>query len=80
MEIKSLQDLKAVIALCRKAGVASIELGGLKLLLGEKPPTRSQSRTAKYTEESTEHFQTPTEEQLLMWSVRDGDLNKEDAA
>lgn len=36
MQIKTLKDLKQIIALCRKTGVLSIEVDGVKLLLAPK--------------------------------------------
>jgi hypothetical protein len=71
MQIQSLLDLKAVVALCRKAGVTSIEVDGIKLVLGDAPAKRQHTRTERLTHEA--QLQPPTEEQLLMWSVRDSD-------
>lgn len=71
MNIQSIKDLEAIIKLCRRQGVSTIEIDGVKLSLGEPP----QRNNAKYAESDTK---TPisdpeySDEQLLMWSASSG--------
>jgi len=41
MRIENIADLKKLIALCRKTGVITIEVDGIKLTLGSQQPTIS---------------------------------------
>lgn len=71
MKLESIKDLKDVIALCRKTGVKSIEIDGVKLELNESVPVR-KSRTESASSESDEiQSDSPTEEQMLFWSTQD---------
>ncbi len=85
MEIKTLNDLKKIVQLCRKQGVQSLSLGTLVLHLGPAP--RQASKPIDYSSDIPESkVQIPkftgeisapepvstdelTAEQLLMWSV-----------
>lgn len=64
MKIESLKDLEAIIKLCRKTGVASIEVNGIKLELGAEAPKRLKSERSSDPITTQEY----TPEQLLMWS------------
>ena len=66
MTISNLKDLEAVIRLCRKQGVDSIEVDGVKLQLGSAPPKQAKSAG---TETSIESDDVYTDEQLLTWSA-----------
>lgn len=45
--IKDLKELERLLKLCRKQGVTEIELGEVKLKLGDLPFNSPQSRTAE---------------------------------
>lgn len=64
MKIESIKDLDAVISLCRKRGVLSIEIDGVKLSLGDAPEKKLKSEPTP--EIKSEDQYTP--EQILMWS------------
>lgn len=74
MKIESLKDLQAIVALCRKQGVAAIEIDGVKLTLGDEPTKRTYRKTAQLTEEAQPS--APTQEDLLFWSSRQNEINK----
>jgi hypothetical protein len=74
MKIDTIQELKAVVDLCRKSGVVNIEIDNVKLLLGEPPPKRSYMKSSALTEEA--QLRSPTEEEMLLWSVRDQELTR----
>lgn len=66
MKIESPEQLEALVKLCRKLAVETIEVDGIKLVLKDPP-----KRTRKH-KDSTE-IQNPdqmSEEELLLWSVR----------
>lgn len=44
MVIKDLKELQKLIQLCRKEGIASIEIDNIKLTLGSKPSAYKQPR------------------------------------
>lgn len=68
MKIENIEQIEAIVKLCRKLGVEAIEVDGVKLSLGE-----AKKRSRKPTSErETEQIESPdalTEEQLLMWSA-----------
>lgn len=67
MKITDLRQLKELIQLCRKMGVASIEVDGIKLSLDEAPskPTRkAKDATTDKVETEPEY----TYEELATWS------------
>jgi hypothetical protein len=70
MKLESLKDLKAVMLLCRKQGISSIEVDGVKLVLGDAPAKAPQARSLQ-TPEPDLTPSTPDESELLFWSVRD---------
>lgn len=63
MEIKHLAQ---VMDLCRKKGVQSIEIEGIKINFGTPPPKRVYT---KKNDTALETQSFPTPEQLLNWSV-----------
>jgi hypothetical protein len=70
MKLENLKDLKGIIALCRKTGVKSIEIDGVKLELGDAPHRSIKPADATPdTEEITSDV--PTAEEMLFWSTQD---------
>lgn len=65
MKIDSIKDLEAVINLCRRKGVTSIEIDNIKLALGEKP----ERKAIESTEANKEQEPMFTDEQILLWSA-----------
>jgi hypothetical protein len=74
MKIDTILELKAVVDLCRKGGIITIEIDNVKLTLGEPPPKRSYIKSAALTEETQPR--SLTEEEMLLWSVRDQELTR----
>lgn len=67
-EIKNLNDLSKIIDLCRKKGIASIEIQGIKLELREDVPP-SNYKKKKAEDNSDVIVEEPlTDEQALFWS------------
>lgn len=77
MTLPDLKQLDKMIQLCKKRGVQSVEINGLKLVFAEEPSKPTRSRKAKSTQGSGEvddgkiESDSLTEQQLLMWSVSD---------
>lgn len=84
MKVESLQDLKKLLDLCRKAGVATLKLDGIEFALSEpmaefkSNKRQRQSKQQAASSSIVSPFSPPTiipgdidltEEQLLMWSV-----------
>lgn len=44
--INSLKELQQLLKICRKSGVSEIELGDVKIKLGELPPEQHQHKDA----------------------------------
>lgn len=66
-EIKNLNDLAKIIDLCRKKGIASIEIQGIKLeLRADLPPSNYKKKKAGDVAEIVE--EPFTEDQALFWS------------
>lgn len=65
MKIETLKELGAVIDLCRRKGVTSIELDGIKMHINDYE-TPSKLKTEEAKEETTHGL---SEEDLLMWSA-----------
>lgn len=63
MKVESIKQLEQVIKLCRKTGVNSIEIDGVKLMLGEAPAKPGVAET-KVADETPAY----TEEDYLLWS------------
>jgi hypothetical protein len=63
-----LTKLSKVIDLCRKKGVAEIEIEGIRLSFGSLPPKRPYVRKSQ-SKPSADEMPFPTPEQLLNWSV-----------
>lgn len=67
MKLESLKDLEAAIKLCRKLGVDSLEVNGVKVQLGLEPV---RAKKAKGGAEEIADEPTYTDEQLLFWSTQ----------
>jgi hypothetical protein len=63
MKVETLKELEALVKMCRKHGVRSIEVDGIKMLI-EEPDLPKSSEAA--SDPKTE--QPLTDEQLLFWS------------
>lgn len=72
MKIESLKDLKALIKFCRKSGIKSIEVDGVKLDLGDEPQTPKQAKQLSNSELQPDETQEDelTYEQMLFWSAQ----------
>lgn len=64
MKIQSLRQLKRVIALCRAEGITEIEVDGIKLKVGDKPPKQAPVQADKPVKQYTD-------EDMLYWSSQD---------
>jgi len=71
MKIETLKDLESVLKLCRKQGIDSLEIDGIKIVFGETPSKANLNTDNKDPETPAE----PSEEDLLMWSVQNAGLN-----
>ncbi len=72
MNLPDLKKLKAIIALCRKSGVETIEIEGIKITLRESAPAENKRRiSAQPADNSPDALETEelTGDQLLNWSV-----------
>lgn len=74
--VKDLKDLEKILKLCRKQGVTEIEVGGLKLKLGDLP--QRQSTRQDQTQDDNDEIADPfanfpdgilTPEQLAYYSA-----------
>lgn len=69
MDVKNLRDLDKIIVLCRKRGVETIEINGIKLSLSdEEPKSRYLQKKEKVTPEDTEIKPPYTDMDILAWS------------
>lgn len=68
MKIDNLADLKALIKMCRKEGIQSIEVDGVKLSLGDAPSASRRLKSEKLAEPINE-MPSYTEEELMTWSA-----------
>ncbi len=66
MKVENLTDLKALIKMCHKEGVQSIEVDGVKLMLNDTPARRKNLKTEEPVD--TKGVPSYTEEELLTWS------------
>lgn len=64
MKIETIKDLEAVLKLCRKQGVTSVQIDGIYLRLGDLP----DSKTPETPKEDVKTEDTYTEEELMFWS------------
>lgn len=76
MELPDLKQLKAIIALCRKSGVAAIEINGIKLTLKDqdvapRKPRGKASAPVLTPDTAIRNEDELTEEQLLFFSTQD---------
>lgn len=75
MNLPDLKKLKAIIALCRKSGVESIEIEGIKIVLKDSSYTPSIRKRASTKKSDLDNTPDPietddlTQDQLLHWSV-----------
>jgi hypothetical protein len=68
--VENLKDLEKLLRLCRKQGVSLIEWGGVKLTLGDLPPSPAISQPVEepsLLESLPEGFLTP--EQIMYYSA-----------
>lgn len=65
-EIKNLNDLSKIIDLCRRKGVESIEIQGIKLTLRSELPPSNYKRKKEDTPEI--ESDPMNEDQALFWS------------
>jgi len=63
LKIENLKELKALLRLCQTEGVHSIEIDGIKMLLGEPKVG------APVVQDSKPEPALYTDEDLLMWSA-----------
>jgi hypothetical protein len=71
--IENLNDLKKLLQLCRKSGVTSIELGTVKIVLGDAPAENKGSQTVEDEQDLTNPYSNfpdgiLTQEQLMFYS------------
>lgn len=67
MKIDTLKDLKALVQLCRKQGIDSIEVDGVKLELGDAPVSKNELRN-EATSDNIDTGPQYTDEETLLWS------------
>lgn len=65
MQVQSLKELRKLIQLCRATGVASIEVDGMKITLGDAPKTAAGSFADDKIITEPEY----SDEDLAMWSA-----------
>jgi len=65
VKVDNLADLKALIKLCRKEGLQSIEVDGVKLELGDAPVRR---KLKTEPQEVVNEMPQYTDEELMTWS------------
>lgn len=63
MKVETLKELEALVKMCRKHGVRSIEVDGIKMLIDEP---EQKPTTATGADLKTE--QTYSDEDMLFWS------------
>lgn len=68
MTIKNLKELEAAIKLCRKHGVDTMEIGNIKLCLGDAPVEPAKASELKTEDSDTKEDNGVTDEQMLFWS------------
>ncbi len=66
MKIENLEQLEAVVRFCRKQGISSIEIDGVKLAISEQP---KRTRKVKEAQGEVETPDTLSEQDLLFWSA-----------
>lgn len=66
MKVDNLSDLKALIKMCRKEGLQSIEVDGVKLVLGDVPVPAKKLKTEKQDE--VNEMPQYTDDELAVWS------------
>jgi hypothetical protein len=67
MTVASLKELEALVRMCRKQGVSSVEVDGIKLVMGDEPE-RATKANSEISKDATDESMYD-EEQLLMWSA-----------
>ncbi len=66
MKIENLEQLEAVVKFCRKQGISSIEIDGVKLAISEQP---KRTRKGKELQGDVETPDALSTEDLLFWSA-----------
>lgn len=67
-EIKNLNDLSKIIDLCRKKGVDSIEIQGIKLSLRDEAPPSNYKKKKEIGSDVIQTENQFTEDDALFWS------------
>lgn len=79
MNLPDIKKLSKIIDLCRKKGVASIEIDGVKLTLGQEVPKKSRKTNPKTTEEPIVIDSPYSDMDTLFWSSAGIGMEQEDA-
>lgn len=73
MNLPETKKLKQIVTLCRKMGVESIEIDGIKITLGAEPskPIRKQAKKVAVPDNGKDDIESesPTDQELLFWST-----------
>lgn len=72
MNLPDVKKLKQIIALCRKTGVESIEIDGVKITLGAEPSKAPRkTKKAAPVDDGNDEIESDelTDESLLFWST-----------
>lgn len=76
MELPSAKELKKLADACRKAGIISFKGGGIEFTLSDEAPISSHKRAkaakVAFVEQGDIETDSPSPEELLMWSVGGG--------
>lgn len=64
MKIETLKDLEAMLKVCRKQGVTSIEVDSIKLVLLEAP----EPKVGTVSKDDVKTPDTYSDEDMLFWS------------
>lgn len=67
-ELKNLGDLSKIIDLCRKKGVESIEIQGIKLVLRDEAPPSNYKKKKQFESGDPVVEGAFTEDDALFWS------------
>lgn len=69
MDVKTLRDLDKIISLCRKKGVKTLEISGIKFELGpEEPKSRYLKSKAKTSSDQIDAPNPYSDMDIAMWS------------
>lgn len=68
MEVKNLKDLKSVMTICKKLGVKTIEVGGVKMEFSDEALRAKPKKTKMANELDLTPQQEYSPEDLMFWS------------